>query len=348
MIQSAIRRFGIPQAEAGRIPDPLIRWGIRRFLAAGLAQRQAGSVEAQQAAKRHFIAAMAEAPIALQPDRANEQHYELPAPFFETVLGPRLKYSAGYWPTGTEDLAAAEDAMLERTAARAELADGQDILELGCGWGSLSLWMAARYPAAQITAVSNSADQRAFIEGRRDAQGLTNLEVVTADMNTFQAPATYDRIVSVEMFEHMRNWDRLLERIHGWLRPAGRLFLHIFIHRALAYPYELGETDWMTRYFFAGGLMPSQDLLCYQGRHFYLVDHWPVDGTHYQKTLEAWRRTLDAQRAAVMPVLEATYGADEANRWFHRWRLFFLACAELFGYRGGREWLVGHYLLAPH
>ncbi|MCA9321407.1 MAG: class I SAM-dependent methyltransferase, partial [Planctomycetes bacterium] len=246
------------------------------------------------------------------------------------------------WTEGVNSLGEAEAQALVETCDRAGLADGQSILELGCGWGSLSLWMAERYPLSRITSVSNSAPQRAFIEQRAAERGLRNLEVITADMNDFDAPGRYDRIVSVEMFEHMRNYDRLFERVASWLAPGGSLFAHIFCHRDRAYPFETDGTDnWMGRYFFTGGIMPSADLLGRFPEHLRVSRQWRWDGTHYQKTAEAWLGNLDANREAVMPVLRAAYG-PEANRWFHRWRVFFMSCAELFGYCDGTEWFVTH------
>jgi cyclopropane-fatty-acyl-phospholipid synthase len=265
----------------------------------------------------------------------------MPARFFTRVLGPHLKYSSCYYPPGVRALADAERAMLELTAARAELADGQRILDLGCGWGSLSLWAAARFPNARITAVSNSAGQRAFIEAAAAARGLPNLSVITADVRTLElAPRSFDRVVSVEMFEHMRNYRDLLARIAGWLAPGGALFVHVFAHRRHAYPFEDGgSSDWMARAFFTGGLMPSVDLLPRFQDHLRVAASWQLDGTHYARTAEAWHDNLLAHRAEVIELL-----GDP--RWFHRWRVFFLACAEMFGYREGREWLVAHYRFA--
>ena len=234
--------------EQGKVPDPLVRLGIRRLLGERL-REQGGDCEARREAMHALLAAMDDSPVALATDTANEQHYELPAGFFETVLGPHLKYSCCLWPDGIDDLKGAEAAMLALTCERAGLADGQEILELGCGWGALSLWMAEHYPGSRITAVSNSSSQRAFIEARRDARGLNNLTVITADMNDFTTDTRFHRVVSLEMFEHMRNWRELLRRIHGWLEPGGQLFFHVFCHRDLAYLFETqGEHDWMGRY----------------------------------------------------------------------------------------------------
>lgn len=334
------------QAELGRVPDAVTRLAIRRLLAARLAENARGGVEAQRERQAALLEAMRHSPIALVPEAANEQHYEIPAELFEIVLGPRLKYSACVWPSGETTLAEAEEVALALTCERAELRDGQTILELGCGWGSLSLWMAERYPSSSILAVSNSSAQRTFIEARRNARRLANLEVVTADMNVFSTDRRFDRVVSVEMFEHMRNWEALCGRIAGWLAPDGKAFVHVFCHRAWPYLFETaGATDWMGRHFFTGGLMPSDDLLPLTCAGLRVERRWAIDGRHYARTLLAWLANHDAARDRLEPILARTYGAGEARRWFGRWRLFFLACAELFAWSGGSEWYVAHYRL---
>ena len=329
--------LGINLAERGLVPLPALRIGIRRLLAKRLLEA------AQDPNVSAFSAHLKESAIAVLPEKANEQHYEVPADFFELTLGPNLKYSSAYWPEGTASLSEAEEAMLRLTVQRAALADGQEILELGCGWGSLTLHMAQRFPNANITAVSNSAPQRRFIEARAPQ----NVRVITADMNELQLEQRFDRVVSVEMFEHMRNYRDLLHRICGWMKPDARLFVHVFCHRDYAYPFETeGDDNWMGRYFFTGGIMPSFDLFEHFDNDLFIEKDWRVSGTHYERTARAWRENLEKQRDPVMTVLKQSYGA-EADRWFHRWRLFFLACEELFGYRGGSEWLVAHYLFAP-
>jgi cyclopropane-fatty-acyl-phospholipid synthase len=329
--------------DSGLVPEPLLRAGIRAVCALRLRQERRGVAEEQE---RHqaLVEELRRSEIASEPEAANAQHYEVPAAFFERVLGPHLKYSSCYWPAGVDRLGDAEAAMLELTAERAGLADGQDVLDLGCGWGALALWAARRFPASRITAVSHSRTQRAFIEARARAAGLANLSVRTADVRAIELPAeSFDRVVSIEMFEHMRNYERLLHRIAGWLRPDGALLVHVFAHRQYAYPFEdAGPSDWMAREFFTGGLMPSAALLhCFQ-RDLLLEREWHLPGTHYARTAEAWYARLMAAEGPIRALFAEVYGKDAARR-FQRWRVFFLACAELFGYGGGREWLVAHY-----
>lgn len=334
----------IDLCERGYIPDPLARFGMRRLLAQRLAA-EAGQRGGDEFANfRRRLAELRASPVAIETARANEQHYEVPAAFFQRVLGPQLKYSCCWYGDGASTLGEAEEAMLRLTGERAALADGQRVLELGCGWGSLTLWMAARYPNSRITAVSNSASQRDYILGQVRARGLANVAVITADANVFATAERFDRVVSVEMFEHMRNYATLMERIAGWLEPGGKLFVHIFCHRALMYPFTVdGDSDWMARYFFTGGLMPAEHTLLHFQEHLTLEEQWRVPGTHYERTANDWLANQDRERDAVMAVLGEAYGPGESAVWFQRWRMFFMAVAELFGYGGGTEWLVGHY-----
>ena len=293
-----------------------------------------------------FAAWMAQRPLAEHVDAANAQHYELPPRFFALSLGRHAKYSCCLYPTGTETLDAAEQAALEATVVHAGLADGQDILELGCGWGSLSLFMAARFPAARITAVSNSRPQGDHIRAMAAQRGITNLTVLTADMNTFVAPDRYDRVVSVEMFEHMANWRLLLGRVRDWLRPDGRLFLHVFSHERHPYRFDTADkSSWIAQYFFTGGIMPAHDYLPSFDEHLQCEAEWIQSGKHYQQTAEAWLANTDAAKRDILPLLQQTYGNANANVWLQRWRIFFMSCEELWGLDAGEEWGVTHYLL---
>jgi cyclopropane-fatty-acyl-phospholipid synthase len=340
-------KWAIELAERRIVPDAVVRAGMRRVIAGRIRDPEARRPELARDAVHAFVGAMRGAPIAIATGSANEQHYELPAEFFEAVLGPYLKYSSCLWPEGVRDLAEAEERMLELTCERAGIRDGMEVLDLGCGWGSLSRFIAHRYPGCRVLAVSNSRPQAAFIRERCAADGIDRVEVVTADMNHFATERRFDRVVSVEMFEHMRNWGALFERVAGWMRPDGRFLLHVFCHRLLAYPYEdRGAGDWMARTFFTGGIMPSLDLPRLWNDHLEVDDQWQVDGRHYSRTLEAWLGRMDARRDDLMPVFSRSYGAA-AERWFARWRMFFMACSELFRYRSGSEWFVSHTLLRP-
>ncbi|MGC1302756.1 MAG: cyclopropane-fatty-acyl-phospholipid synthase family protein [Caulobacteraceae bacterium] len=303
--------------------------------------RAAGELDAT------FAREMNDRPIAEHVQAANTQHYELPAAFFERVLGPRLKYSCCLYPTGDESLEQAEILALAQTCLHADLQDGQEILELGCGWGSLSLWMAETYPNARILSVSNSASQRVYIEARARERGLNNLTVATADMNAFNVDRRFDRVVSVEMFEHMANWRALLERIHGWLRPDGALFLHVFTHRATPYRFDATDpADWIAQYFFTGGLMPSHGLIKQFNDLFALEQDWTWNGGYYACTARDWLVNYDRHAGEIGEVLHEVYG-PQARLWGRRWRLFFLATAGLFGHAAGREWGVSHYRMRP-
>lgn len=345
---NAVAQKAISWTESGLVPDRVIRGGIRRLNHSRLESLQADDPAQAAETVNQLVREMNKAQVALVPELANEQHYELPAEFFAQVLGKHGKYSCCYWGAGAENLDQAERDALAITCERAGIEDGQAVLDLGCGWGSLSLWIAEHYPSARVTAVSNSNLQRRWIERQAAERELDNLRVITQDMNTFAIGQKFDRVVSVEMFEHMRNWGELCKRISQWLKPEGRFFMHVFCHRSAAYAFtDNGPSDWMSRYFFSGGIMPSADLPLRFQDHLKLVKRFAWDGREYQQTANAWLEKLDANKDKVAPWLGAAYGPEAASQWFQRWRIFFMACAETFGYREGKEWMVGHYLFEP-
>ena len=332
-------------AEKGFLPDLLIRLGIKRLCGQRLSETNTLGLEALENSHQQWIDLLTESPVAIVPEKANEQHYEVPPKFFELVLGANLKYSSGYWSKEVFSLDESELEMLKITCERAGLVDGQDILELGCGWGSLTCFMAQKFPNSKITAVSNSKDQRNFIQQKNDKLKLQNIKVFTADMNDFSTDEKFDRVISIEMFEHMRNYDELLKRIDGWLKQNGKLFVHIFSHKEVAYPFEdKGDGDWMAREFFSGGQMPSHRLLMSFPDRMKIEKDWRVSGTHYEKTSLAWLRKMDTNKIEVLELFKTTYGEKDASEWFQRWRIFFMSCEVLFGFNEGSEWGVSHYL----
>ncbi len=335
-------------AETGKLPDLLIRLGIRQLNDRRLRDEARGGVEAQQRRLQAFLARAARSPIAESPAAANAQHYEVPAAFFRSVLGPHLKYSSALFPPGVHTLADAERAMLDLTAERAEVRDGMRVLDLGCGWGSFTLFLLQRFPAVQVVAVSNSHSQREYILARaRELCVADRLEVVTCDVNQLRLDGNFDRIVSVEMLEHVKNHDHLFRKLAAHLQPSGKCFFHIFCHRRFAYAFEAeGDDNWMGRHFFTGGSMPSFDYLLHFQSRWQLERRWAVSGRHYARTASMWLSNLDARRDQVRDVFRGVYPELEAERWIQRWRIFFMACEELWGYRGGDEWLVGHYLFS--
>jgi len=329
--------WGESWVEKGWVPDFLIRAKIRSLLRERLKKEENSSEDA-------FVRLIGKQPIAVETLTANDQHYEVPAPFFELVLGRRLKYSCGFYEKDARSLNEAEEHMIALSAQRAGLSDGMDILELGCGWGSLSLWMAQHYPKAHITAVSNSQGQRKYIEDRARDTGLNNIRVVTCDMNVFGTYDRYDRVVSVEMFEHMRNIPALLKKISGFMKESAKLFVHIFTHARHSYLFEnKDDSDWMARHFFSGGMMPSKSLYHRFQEDLSLISEWNVNGINYQKTANAWLQNLDRRQEEVLKIFSTTYG-NEAKLWIARWRVFFMACSELWGFAEGKEWSVSHYL----
>ena len=338
----------IDLAERGLVPDAVLRHGIRRLCRQRLLDEGLLDCAAADSRFNALIAELKSSPVAIETQAANEQHYELPTEFFQLCLGKRLKYSSAFYPNGDESLDQAEEQMLKIYGERAGLQDGQHILELGCGWGSLTLWMAENYPNARITAVSNSATQRQHIESQCRERGFSNVTVITRDVNVLDFDASlFDRCVSVEMFEHMRNYRTLLASISRWLKPDGKLFVHIFVHRYLMYPFETqGDDNWMGRYFFTGGIMPSADTLLHFSDNLSIERRWLVPGRHYAQTSNHWLANQDANGPAILAILEQAYGKEQAPLWAQRWRMFWMACAELFAYNNGNEWMVSHYLFS--
>lgn len=327
-------------AENGYVPYFLLRFGIRQRLKRKL------EIESKRGpnAFLDFKQTLEQSAVAVDVEKANEQHYEVPAAFYQKALGPYLKYSSGYWPEGCKTIEESELRALELVAERAALQDGQEILELGCGWGSFSLWAASQYPKSRITSVSNSHSQAEYINGEAKRRGITNLTVVTNDINNFDTSVQHDRIVSIEMFEHVRNYAVLFEKLSKWLKDDGRIFVHVFSHKQHAYDYDSNNpSEWMAQHFFTGGIMPSHDLLPSFDKHIQMETSWKLDGTHYQRTSEAWLENMNRHQEEIEPLFEKTYGKENAKQWMWRWRLFFLACAELFGYKDGSEWGVSHY-----
>uniref|UniRef100_A0A7S4QZB4 Polyketide synthase methyltransferase domain-containing protein n=1 Tax=Ditylum brightwellii TaxID=49249 RepID=A0A7S4QZB4_9STRA len=339
----------IPLVYKGLIPDALVRWGIRLRCGAHLTELRGISAEDELQTKMEIVSSLKTMPVAIETDAANEQHYEVPAAFYELCLGPRKKYSSGLWPFSNTTFEESEDAMLAKYCERAQVKDGMNIVDLGCGWGSLTLYLAEKFPNAQITGISNSHSQREHILKTAADRGLNvdNIRIVTCnvsdDKGALDVVKDNDLVMSIEMFEHMKNYSTLLSKVHNFLKPSGKLFVHIFTHKEYAYNFEDG---WMAENFFTGGTMPSDDLLLYFAENFGVVNHWRVNGSNYEKTSNGWLNYLDDswKKGLLQPVLAEAYGKDKEKEWYVNWRLFFLACAELFGYAGGEEWIVSHYL----
>jgi cyclopropane-fatty-acyl-phospholipid synthase len=331
--------------EKNKVPEFLIRIGIRNLLKQRLRDEDKGSADAQEKHLMQLIDELKASPIAIHTAEANEQHYEVPTEFYKYCLGKNLKYSSGYWNKTVRDIDTSEEDMLELTCQRAGLENGQQVLELGCGWGSLSLFMARKFPRSNFSVVSNSRTQKAYIDEEAKKGGLLNLIVMTVNINDFRLDQTFDRVVSVEMFEHMRNYQKLMRLVADHLKPDGKLFVHIFTHKRYAYKFEVkDESDWMSKYFFTGGIMPSNNLLRYFNEDLSVQNQWQVNGMHYEKTAEAWLQNMDKHKKEIMPLFEQTYGKENALKWWVYWRIFYMACAELWGYKHGDEWMVSHYL----
>jgi cyclopropane-fatty-acyl-phospholipid synthase len=330
---------------SGMIPDFLIRLGIKNLLKERIRDDIGFTCKEQENKRQAFIQKIAQAPIAIETDKANDQHYRVPPQFFMKALGKNLKYSCCHWDKAN-NLDEAEDEMLALTLERAEIKDGMDILELGCGWGAITLAMAKKFPNAKIVAVSNSPDQREFILNIAKERGHKNIEVITQNVAELSLERTFDRVISIEMFEHMRNYTLLLKNISNWLKPEGKLFVHIFVHKDVPYFFDgQSEGDWMSKYFFSGGIMPSEHLLYYFQEHLKVERHWRVDGTHYAKTARGWLDNMDKNKSEITKVFNEHYGEKETTKWINYWRVFFMACEELWNYKQGSEWFVGHYLL---
>ncbi|HNM04978.1 MAG TPA: cyclopropane-fatty-acyl-phospholipid synthase family protein [Leptospiraceae bacterium] len=330
--------------EKNIFPDQIIRLGIRTLLAQRLQDEDRGSLEENQKHLMNYIESLKKSPVAVNTLDANEQHYEVPTDFYRYVLGKRMKYSGGLWPEGTVSLDDSEERMLALSCERAELKNGHTVLDLGCGWGSLSLYIAEKYPECRITSVSNSRTQKEYIDSVCRERGFKNVEVITKDMNEFSIDRKFDRLMSVEMLEHMKNYEKLFERFASFMKEDGLFFVHIFTHSRFAYAFEAkDESDWMSKYFFTGGMMPSDSLFLYFQKDLQIINHWRVNGTHYGKTSEAWLANMYKNKKEILPILEKTYGKENTVKWWVYWRVFFMACAELWSYNSGEEWLVSHY-----
>jgi len=336
---------GIDLVERGYVPDFITRMGIRHYTGKRLQGATAGSEQELRAKREEFINLLRNSPIAIDTEAANAQHYEVPSRFYQLCLGDNLKYSCAYYTKGDESLEQAEKAMFALYAERAQLRDGMKLMDLGCGWGSLTLWLAQTYPNMQITSVSNSRTQKTHIDTQAAQRGFKNVSVITANVNDFDIDEQFDRVISIEMFEHMRNYHLLLEKISRWLKDDGKLFVHIFCHRSEGYAYEIdGDGDWMARNFFTGGVMPSKDLLMEFDEHMHCANDWWVNGEHYSKTSRDWLANLDANKTEAMAVFREHFTEQEAKIQLNRWRMFFLTCEEFFAWNKGEEWGVGHYL----
>ncbi|CAM8898965.1 unnamed protein product [Rhodiola kirilowii] len=338
-------RMMLTSLERNLLPDAVVRRLTRLLLASRLRSGYRLSAELQVSDLVQFVKSLREMPIAIKTDEPKVQHYELPTSFFKLVLGKHLKYSCCYFEDKSSTLDDAEKAMLEIYCERAQLKDGHSVLDVGCGWGSLSLYIAQKYSNCKVTGICNSTTQKAHIEDQCRNLQLDNVTIIVADISTFDMEASFDRVFSIEMFEHMKNYNELLKKISNWMKEDSLLFVHYFCHKAYAYHFEdLSDDDWITRYFFTGGTMPSANLLLYFQEDVSIVDHWLVNGKHYSQTSEEWLKKMDQNLAVIKPIMIATYGKDESVKWTVYWRTFFISVAELFGYNNGEEWMVAHFL----
>lgn len=328
----------------GMLPDPVLRFGINRLIKQRLKDISKRTVDEEESYREALIKELKSSPIAIEVDLANDQHYQVPTDFFHYVLGKNKKYSCCLWDKA-KNLDESEDEMLELTTERADIKDGMKILELGCGWGAITLFMAKKYPHSEITAISNSSTQRKYIESLAEKRGLKNIKIITANIAEYEMNETFDRVVSIEMFEHMRNYKLLLGKISRWLNPGGKLFVHVFTHKEKTYKYEVqDDSDWMSKYFFSGGIMPGQHLFYYFQDDLKVIKHWNLSGRHYEKTARAWLEKMDSNKKPIMKIFEDHYGKEEAKKWWNYWRVFFMSCEQLWAFKNGNEWNVTHYL----
>ena len=344
-MKNKINNIIISAVEKGIIPDFLIRYGIKLLLKRRLIDIKSLDCEKTDFSQMQMISRMQSSPIAINTDSANEQHYEVPQAFYKLILGSSYKYSCCHWSNEVHNLDDAEKEALDITCDRAQINNGMNVLDLGCGWGSLSLWIAEKFPECSVTSVSNSKSQHDFIHKQASLRNLNNIKVIVADMNDFKIDQKFDRIISLEMFEHMKNYQKLYHRISKWLSDDGLFLMHIFCHKSSPYDFvDKGPNDWMSRYFFTGGIMPSDDLPLFFQESLLIKHRWRWSGEHYAKTSNAWLENMDKRKAKILPIIESTYGRENMQKWWQRWRIFFMSCAELFAFNGGQEWYVNHYL----
>ncbi len=329
---------------SGRLPDFVIRLGIKFLNKRRLQEHYSLSSEIRHEKLKEFMLQLKTGPISVNTKTTNAQHYELPTEFFKIVLGPKLKYSCSYFNSKKDTLAEADENMLNIYLQRAKIKNSDEILELGCGWGSLTVYMATQFPKSKITAISNSSVQKKYIDQLLKKRKIKNVNVITSDFNDFSTQKKFDKVVSIEMFEHIRNYEKAFQKVHSFLKKGGQCFIHIFAHREIAYPFEVkDDSDWMSKYFFTGGTMPSNHLFTYFCHPLKINDHWVVNGKQYTYTADKWLENMDANKERVLKIFQDVY-EDEYKIWYQYWRIFFMSVAELFGYKNGNEWVINHYL----